>query len=339
MRALLQHLVLMAVAAWMTWVLFLRRPETPPSVWAPPPELPVAVMPEVRASRSPEEEPAAPPQPQASQGENPEQASAAAEAAPPSPPTPPPPELGTPEGQEEGTAAAEGKPPVGEAEEAHREQAAASAEETSADPSGALDHEASDSAGEARSSAEELMTDPTLLEAARQELTGQARKGFTTVLLSAPEDQLAIARHFGEELVLVPRSALDPRNASPRYFRIALEGPEAVEIVPGRPPLERFRQYRDLFDYEYARLPAPLRELRRSVLARSEVYLFAALIPPAEWALVIGRREAALSRAGRPAAGVRRFQLRYLPLPDGGFDLQVTEILFDDGTRYQADSR
>jgi len=174
------------------------------------------------------------------------------------------------------------------------------------------------------------MQDPALQERAREELTGKASQGFTTVLRSAPEDQADIARFFGESLVLVPRAALDPQASNPQYFTLDPAG--AVRTVAGRPPLEEHRQYRDFFDYEYARLPESLRTLRRSVLARGEIYLFAALIPGPEWALVIARRDAALASVAATNRPVRRFDLRYLRQPGGGFDLEVVEILLVDGT-------
>ncbi len=188
-------------------------------------------------------------------------------------------------------------------------------------------------------SIEALMSDPGLLAEARTEFARGHKKGFATVLLAAPEDQIAIARFFGEELVLVPRRAVDPESATPSYFKMSGSGEPRVETVEGAPPLERFRQYRDLLDYDYGRLPAPLRELRRSVLARGEIYLFAALLSAEEWALVIARRREALALAGRELADVRRFVLRYLHRPEDGFDLVVDEIVFADGTRFRPGDR
>jgi len=143
-------------------------------------------------------------------------------------------------------------------------------------------------------------------------------------------DLLEIARFFSEELVLVPRTALDAA-AAPRYYRLETSGSPRVETVTSAPPLRA--QYRDLFDYEYARLPAPLRDLRRSVPAREDVFLFASLLSPTEWALVIARREEALARTGRDLSSVRKFVLRCVRGPGGGFDMQVVEIVFSDGTR------
>jgi len=185
-----------------------------------------------------------------------------------------------------------------------------------------------------RAAIESLMHDTELLAEARTELAGGLHKGFSTVLLAAPEEQVEIARFFGEELVLVPRTALDPSHPSPEYFRLSVTGAPSVERIGGGPPLEDHRQYRDLFDYEYARLPAALRELRRSLVARGDVYLFAALLSTQEWALVIARRRDALESAGRTQAEVRRFVLRYVHLPGGGFDLRPEELVFTDGSRF-----
>jgi len=179
------------------------------------------------------------------------------------------------------------------------------------------------------------MTNGELLASARSELSGEVRKGFSTVFVTAPEDQVAIARFFGEELVLVPRAAMDPEATDSAWFRVSDSPAARIEHVRGHPPLARYRQYRDLFDYEYARLPGPLRDLRRSVLLRSEVYLFAALIPPGEWAAVIGRRREALERSGRAAADVRRFVVRYDRQGEGTYDIAVQEIVFQDGTRFR----
>ncbi len=226
------------------------------------------------------------------------------------PEAPPPPEVGAPEGSEDAAL-----PAV-----AHAEPEPEPAAENS------------------RPSSEELMEDDDLIADANREFTGELRHGFATVLLAAPEEQLDIARFFGEELVLVPREALDPDADRPHYFRLSADGAPRVETVGDRPPLERYRQYRDLFDYEYARLPAALRELRRSVLTRSEIYVFAALIPAREWAVVVGRRREALAASGREVDDVRRFVLRYERRADSGFDVRVEEIVFSDGTRFHPNS-
>ena len=182
------------------------------------------------------------------------------------------------------------------------------------------------------------MADSELLEVAAAELAGERPRGFDTTLLCAPEEQVEIARFFGEELVLVPWRAMDPEATDVTYFRLEVGAGASggrVEAVHGRPPLEGYRQFRDLFEYEYSRLPEPLRELRRSVLTRTEVFLFAALIPASEWALVVGRRREALAEAGAEHEDVREFILHYVRLADGAFDLRVEEIVFADGSRYR----
>ncbi len=128
----------------------------------------------------------------------------------------------------------------------------------------------------------------------------------------------------------MPRAGLDPQR--PHYFR--LRAGSEIEEVKERPPLERFRQYRNLFAFPYDDLPSALRRLRRAVPNRGDVYLFAALIPASEWAVVITRRAAALADAGRSLDDVRRVTMRYVALPGGGFDIRVAEIRFTDGTRW-----
>ena len=59
------------------------------------------------------------------------------------------------------------------------------------------------------------MSDSELLASAKSELSGEVRKGFSTVFITAPEDQIAIAKFFSEELVLVPRMAMDPKATDP----------------------------------------------------------------------------------------------------------------------------
>ena len=66
--------------------------------------------------------------------------------------------------------------------------------------------------------------DEALMAQARVELSEGARKGLTTVLLAAPEEQLEIARFFSEEVVLVPRSTLG-EGASPRPEQLACDRP------------------------------------------------------------------------------------------------------------------
>jgi len=303
--SVLRQGTLLALAAAVSWLLFLYEADPGVSATPQPHErrpLAVAVLPAEPASAPVLEvpEPLARAPLEALQqliddGEASEQAVA-------------PPERGTPAGEDDGPALED---ELAEAEEVP------SSEPEEPEP--------------ART--EDLMRSAALVEAARREIAGESRQGFSTVLLAAPEDQLDIARSFGEEVVLVPRSVLDDEAQSSAYFRLDLSAGAQVTRIAGQPPLTRYRQYRDLFDYEYARLPEPLRRLRRSVLSRSEVYLFAALIPLREWAVVIGRRRAALARTGRDLAEVRKFVLRYVRTDAGLFDFRVEEIAFADGTR------
>ena len=328
--------------------------ESPEASLPPPPRLGVPEANRLAAATpepAPEESAAPSTDPVASSEESVEPADE--ELADPAP-APPPAELGTPEGDEQGpppSGELAGGDPLTPAEP--EERAAPELERVPADDPSALANEArpssagrpapgtpaSERAAAARGEVETLMSDPGLLADARAEFSGGNKRGFATVLLAAPEDQLAIARFFGEELVLVPRRALDPELVDPRYFRVADSGEPRVVEVESAPPLEGFRQYRDLFDYEYKSLPQPLQELRRSVAARTEIYLFAALLSAEEWALVIARRQDALVRAGRGLEEVRRFVLRYRELAEGAFDLAVDEIVFADGTRFRPGER
>jgi hypothetical protein len=314
--AVVRQTLLLVVAGALSWWLFLAAPPIPIVLSAPSaPKPPTAVVtPRLEAVEA-----------VAVARAEPEAASEGEEAAAPAPP---PPELGAPEGEEDGEAApaasTEEEPEVLEEEVAEAEPAVSAA-----------DAPAETDAAPGPPTSETLMADAELLDDARSELAGEIRQGFATALLAAPQDQVDIARFFREELVLVPRRALDPSAERPHYFRLDVEDGARVERVDERPPLEGYRQYRDLFDYEYARLPAALRELRRSVLTRSEIYLFAALIPAREWAVVVGRRRAALDESGRAQEDVRRFVLRYERRPDAGFDVRVDEIVFRDGTRFR----
>ena len=340
MMALARQSTLLVLAAGLTWWIFLRSPIEERAVIQPPPDHPLAVAlaPESQPGNAPAPLPASPVGPEQTEPTPPEDLTAADEPDLELAPVPPPAELGTPEGSpearasvpevpEEVPAVAEEVPEVANAFPAVAEDAPTGGSE------GPIELDAAPSGG--RPQAEDLMADPSLLAAARSELSRESSQGFATVLLATPEDQLAIARFFGEELVLVPRTAIDPETESPRYFRVTAEEPARPEMVMGQPPLAGYRQYRDLFDYEYARLPAVLRDLRRSVLARSEIYVFAALIPAREWSLIIGRRREALALSGRDPSEVRRFVLRYVQRTGGGFDVDVEEIVFTTGARFQ----
>lgn len=318
MSTWMRQLLLLTISGLLSWWVFLYKPtaeRTPvtetsePSIMDVIPILAGVLPPQPQETQQAESEEPAPssnePAPPSVSEAEPEEPAAEEEIAAL------PPELGTPEGAEEIE-----NPAVEPAEE-----------------EGSKDSGSEEQASAAEPSSEELMEDPALLALADAELGGETQKGFATVFLAAPEDQLAIAKFFGEELVLVPRSALDPEDPSPSYFH--LTGSGAVGTVSARPSLEEYRQYRDLFDYEYARLPSELRALRRSVLARNEVYLFAALIPRQEWAVVIAIRGRALELAGRKMEDVKRFVIRYVRRSGGGFDFLVEEIRFADGSRFR----
>jgi hypothetical protein len=298
-KLLLRHSLLIVVSAALSWWLLLGRA---PIETAPVREIPLPV-PLVLEPLPPAPEAAAPP------AQAPAPAPQAEEAAPESEPVeevaaeevPPPSELGTPEG---------------EGDEA------------------VLPGEVSEEPGAGgRMSAEAVMQDDALLARAEAEYSGEVQRGFATTFLSSPADQIEIARFFGEELVIVPHRSNDPEASNPHYWKLDLESARAVQ-VHGRFDTSRYRHNRNLFAYDYGSLPAPLRELRRCVLTRSEVFRFAAMIPAREWAVVIDRREEALAAAERDLDDVRVFVMRYISRPEGGFDLRVEEIHFADGTRY-----
>lgn len=186
--------------------------------------------------------------------------------------------------------------------------------------------------------AAELSADRTLRDQATRELSGaQASLGFSTTLISSPEDQLDIARAFGEDIVLIPRAALGDGDDATSFRLRGLGGKSPqIESLQGRPDLEHSRQYRDLFAYEFQRLPAKIRELRRQVIRRDEVFLFAALIPASEWAVVIGRRQEACLAASVSEDDVEQYVLRYVRGADGGFDFVVDEILLASGKRIRS---
>ena len=333
MSALLRQVLLLVMSALISWWIFLGWEPQPESAIAPDAEgvqelaLDLTPMLDAALERAAQEEPVS---------------ASAAVASDPSPDQDeehaPPPELGTVDGEMDGAVSSEtetASTPDSESltqetldEEELAEESASNVAQ--ADDGGPVQDESS--AG-TRPEVEEFRANTELLAAAAAEFNGTERKGFRTVLLASPEDQLDISRAFAEEVVLVPKSALDPEAASPSYFRLGANG--GVELVRERPRLEQYRQYRDLFDYEYARLPKPLRNLRRSVLSRSEIYLFAALVPLDEWAVVIGRRREALEESGRDLADVKSFTLRYLRQPDQSFDIVVEEIRFKEGGRFR----
>ena len=237
----------------------------------------------------------------------------------------PPVEAGSRDGSEDGTIDEQ----VAEPDTAEGVDAAAAA----ADEPEVTAESQSTADGPERADAATLANDAELLDVAAQELAGTAKLGFSTALHSLPEDQLDIAKAFGELLVLVPRAALDPEAEGVVSYRLDVSGTPRIVEVGGRPPLERYRQYRDLFHYEFKRLPRPLRTLRNSVVRRDQVYLFAALIPVEEWAIVVGRRREAVLALGVEESDVERYVLRYVRLPGGRFDFSVDEVTLADGRR------
>jgi hypothetical protein len=299
MKRIALHLFLIGVSAVISWWFLLRVPEG-----GTPPTIPEQPG-DLTLTLSPRS--AAPAEQSTETPEEPMPAEP-----PPVPaeePAPPPPEAGTPDGDPEEEEALSDSEPVVErdpTEEASKELA-------------------------------DIQSNPRLMEQATAEVTGKSRKGFRTTFLCSAKDQLDIARYFGEPVLLVPRAGLRPGGEY--YHRLVLEGEPGIEEVREPAPLQQYRQYRDLFAFDYESLPRPLRELRRRVFVRGDVYLFAALLPPREWGLVIVRRNAALADYNRGHSGperthddVRSFTMRYVRLPGDAFDIQVARIDFDDGT-------
>jgi outer membrane biosynthesis protein TonB len=362
MKSLLRHLILISISAAASWWFFLyqphevgsKNPEPETFVMALTPVIdaePMAKMEEMQAPDTAEPDPPA------------EEAEAEAEAQPEPEPIAEPEPVAEAEPELEAEVEPESEPeiepepePAHAAEAAHHEEPESELEEAPAEvesetggpppaeagtPDGT---EEGENPAETPNPTEETeggiltaaaaMSDANLLKEAEQEISGAARKGFQSIFLASPEEQLNIGKFFNELVVLVPKSAIDPNNANPQYFRIALgSDTPKVERVLGRPPLEQYRQYRDLFSYPYNKLPDVVRELRRSVLARNEVFLFAALIPPSEWALTIDRRRRALAESGRDLTDVKQFVLRYVRSASGSYDIQVDAIHFADGSK------
>jgi len=293
------------LALALTWWLLYRAPAPTPAVGVTDSVGPVGLEPVVENAVDVSDLAAVAPQPPQTVADAPETVA-----------IPPPPEAGSRDGS-----------PEGEAPEAISDH------ERDSDVAAPVHEPSPAEVGPPRPDAVQLATDRTLLAAAERELSGEAALGFSTVLVSSPEDQLEIARAFGEEVVLVPRAALDPEAAGVVSYQLDLSAAPRVVEVAGRPALERYRQYRDLFSYDFERLPRPLRTLRSSVVRRDEVFLFAALIPAREWAVVVGRRQEAVRALGIAETEVERFVLRYIRLADGSFDLSVDEVHHVDGRR------
>ena len=323
MSAFVRHIVSLCIALGATWWFLFHAPAPALTPSAPEPpvrmdvpqihELAVAPAIAVNEKSAPEEPPA-----------NAEEEGSA----------PPPPEAGTREGDEDGDRPQ--KPDAGEEIDHHDSlEEAVSDDPPQDDPTTSETDHGPKVEEPLRTSATELSQDDALLEVARKELSGEAKYGFTTSFRSRPEDQLAIARAFGEPVVLVPRAAL-ASDASARSFELDLaRSKPRVKTVKGRPPLERYRQYRDLFSFEYARLPEAVRELRTSIVRRDEVYLFAALIPASEWAVVIGRRREALERLSVDEDDVEEFVMTYVREANGTFDIAVDSLRLTSGKTIQ----
>jgi hypothetical protein len=320
--SVLRSLLYLAVSALVSWHLLLRPPVDAPIQPTPVKRVELAVAPEVEQPAPPEPEqqpeaiPPPPPPPPAPPTETAPEAAEPTETVeeipdPEPTPTPPPAEAGAPEGDEE----EERTEPVPE------QKPIATAERI-------------------RAEIENIASSERLVEEAHEELAGRTRRGFTTEFDTATADQLAIARFFGEQVLLIPRKGLDPRNH--HYFLIDAAQSFDTRRVNAAPPGD-IRQVRDLLDRDirYASLPHPLKTLRRQVTLASEIYLFAAPIPPREWAIVMARRAAALERCNVELGGpertledLRRVKMRYVPLKGGVFDIQVKEFVFADGARW-----
>ena len=334
----IRYLFLITVATVFTYWLVLYQPGAPllPGGDRPEPRpVEIAVVPSVEA------QPATVPASEEEVAPAPPDAAAPPPVVKAEPDPTPPPETGAPDGADE----AKGISPSEETQRDARshEPTFASERAPSEIEEKAMDAGAKAAAEKAERVREEIRgisRSETLLQQATEEISGQARRGFKSVFLAAAAEQFAIARFFGEPLVLIPRAGLNPR--APYYYQLTGNPPEVTKIREAA-PLERFRRYRDLLRYRYKDLPRAVRTLRRQVPNRTDVYLFAALIPPSEWALAIARRKAALVRHNsrrpgkeRTESDVSEFVMDYVPLPGGGFDIRVKAIVFADGTRWTA---
>ena len=322
MSAFFRHVLSLGIALAATWWFLFHAPA--PALTPPAHEPPIRVeMPSIqKLAVAPPLTPRAVEPPE--QQEPPADADTEGSA-------PPPPEAGTRTGEEDGEVPQE----VEENEATDEPEAAASDERPQDDPLPRSDDESPARDEPSRASVAELAKDASLLDVARKELSGEAKSGFTTSFRSRPEDQLAIARAFGEPVVLVPRSALGSEASARSYELDLARSKPRVKTVKGRPPLERYRQYRDLFSFEFARLPEEVRELRTSVVRRDEVFLFAALIPASEWAVVIGRRREALERLSVDEDDVEEFVMTYVRGANDTFDIAVDALRLANGKTIQ----
>ncbi len=324
---LLRELLLMAGAGWLTWwLLLVPRPAAGPAPPAPAPAPSLRLQPRTLNATAPAPE-----------------ASAAA----------PAPESGTPEGEKDRPPRVAEEEQGGDAEEAAPEEAtgestAAAAPEEAAEEAVAEaedpppDETPGSAAGGETAAADEVrqvMEDAGLRSQARRELAGEASQGFATTILARPEDELDLARFFGERIVMIPKQAFGSED--PWWYGLDLATGE-IRRHDGAPPLaavQQAREYRSQYidQGQYPRLPDAIRAFRRSFLGTSwkDIYFFGALLSEAEWALVIARRQKALAAAPDPTKPVRRFVLAYRRLDGGAFDLQVRRIEFADGSTFQ----
>lgn len=306
---ILRHGLSFAAAGALTWCFLFSVPA--PKLLVPAPSVPAPVL-QIAQAAPPMATPAA---------------------AMPEPMAAAPPEASEAEPQHEADSSEDGRalPEEAGSQEGQEDGDLQEEPDEATDPAAAADEPA-----EPVDTLQQLTEDRELLEAARKELDGEVKLGFSTQFIGAAKDQLAIARAFGEQVVLIPRSALDDEDASASSYVLDLGRGTQVRKVPGRPDLSHFRQYRDLFGFEFSALPEPMRRLRTSVVRRDEVFLFAALIPAHEWAVAVGRRREALDRIGRAEEDVERFTLRYVPASNGRFDFSVEAIDFADGSTWRA---
>jgi len=322
----LRGLLYLAVSAFVSWHVLLRAPTETATKPTPVRRVELAVAPKI------EEPPAEEPKP--------EEERPADTPPPPPPPAPPTPDTQEPPAQPEpieekpeSEPTPTDTPPEAEAGSPDGDDEAEETEPVAEEPEVAPEEQI-------RREIQNIASSQRRVEDARKELVGPARRGFTTEFDTATRDQLAIARFYGEQILLIPRKGLDPANH--HYFVIDAARSFETRRVNGVPP-SNFRQVRDLLDRDirYSSLPAPLKTLRRQVTLSSEIFLFAAPIPPREWAIVMARRAAALERCNAELGGptrtlknLRRVKMRYVPLKGGGFDIQVKEFVFADGSRW-----
>ena len=323
---LLRSLFYLALSGVLSWFLLVRPPaDFKQPVPAPVVPIELAVAPEV-VPPAPPAPPPPPPPPAPAPTEEPQPEPVEPE--PEASSQPPAPEMGDPEGDEEETKT---EPALKPEEKAQPEP------EPEPQPEPEPEPEPRDK--RIRREIAEIMASEKSIKAAKDELSGRTRRGLDRTIYSSARDQLAIARFFGERVMLIPRRA--DKQQQPHYYEIDAARSNQVVKRSETPPLDRYREYRDLGAYKYDDLPPEIRALRRKVMDRSRIFMFAAFISAREWALVMARRASALEscnvQLGEPARSeddLRKVTMRYARLPGGAFDIQVTELLFADGTRW-----